>query len=182
MELRIAERSRAEAQEALESTGKRNTKAASPIHAESSDLVPNIDAHTWANRSLGEQSERLEAVSFRSDHQFSHPQASREFEPSLKTKTVLRCCPLPDGVRQEYASQSGDASGFPKQLKAEMSADHADAQLKDEMSADPNDAQMTVKRSLEEQSVLASAATLRLCAEFKQQHVQQEVDHDVFTM
>ena len=97
----------------MESTGKLNAKAASASHAESSDLVPNIDAHTRANRSLGEQSARLEAVPCRSDRQFSHPQASREFEPSLKTKTVLRCCLLPDGVRQEYASQSGDASGFP---------------------------------------------------------------------
>ena len=55
LKLKDAELPRAEAQEALECTGKLNAKAVSAIHAESSDFVVNIVARTRANRSLGEK-------------------------------------------------------------------------------------------------------------------------------
>ena len=38
-----------------------------------------------------------------------------------------------------------------------------------------------LQRQLEDERE-QSAARLGLCAEFKQQHMQQKVDHDVFTM
>ena len=115
LQLRIAELSRAEAQEALESTGKLNAKAASAIHAESSDFVLNIDAHMRANRSLGEKSvagssfTATDSSAIRKPALNSH-RVSDEDRPKLLFL-------LPDSVRQEYTSQSGDTSGIPETVE-----------------------------------------------------------------